>query len=88
MLESTPDIHEWQITATIQRNQARIQQDVRRRACFIVANNVLDPADPSDEELVTTYKEQGSVINKSTKSRLKAAEYELHSSGTPSVYEY
>lgn len=59
--EAPPVDHEWQITATVQVNQERVVQEVRRRACFIVATNVLDSAELSDEALVTTYKEQGSV---------------------------
>ncbi len=59
--EASPVAHEWQMVATVQVNQARVEQEVRRRACFIVATNVLDAAELSDEELVTTYKEQGSV---------------------------
>ena len=31
------------------------------RACFIVATNVLDSAIFAEQEVVTTYKEQGSV---------------------------
>jgi transposase len=30
-----------------------------RKACWIVGTNVLDPAVLSDQQLVTTYKEQG-----------------------------
>ncbi len=42
-------------------SQQRVEQDIRRRASFIVATNVLEPAELSDEELVATYKEQSSV---------------------------
>jgi transposase len=41
--------------------QPQVEQEARRKACFIVANNVLDESILSDQELVTTYKEQGSV---------------------------
>jgi transposase len=41
--------------------QPQVEQEARRKACFIVATNVLDTAILSDHELVTTYKEQGSV---------------------------
>ncbi len=53
--------HEWQNTATVQANHERFAQEVRHRACFIVATNVLDSAELSDEELVTTHKEQSGV---------------------------
>src|SRR5712691_10860966 len=41
--------------------QPQVEQAAQRKACFIVATNVLDSAVLSDQELVTTYKEQGSV---------------------------
>jgi len=59
--EAPPVDHEWQIAATPQVNQECVAQEVRRRACFIVATDVLDSAELPDEDLVTTYKEQGSV---------------------------
>ncbi len=59
--EAPPVDYKWQITAIVQVNHERVAQEVRRRACFIVATHVLDSAELSDEELVTTYKEQGSV---------------------------
>jgi hypothetical protein len=41
--------------------QPQVEQEARRKACFIVATNVLETPVLSDQELVTTYKEQGSV---------------------------
>jgi transposase len=52
---------QWHIQATVSVKQAQVEQEARRKACFIVATNVLDSAILSDQELVTTYKEQGSV---------------------------
>jgi transposase len=52
---------QWHIQATVSVKQPQIEQEVRRNACFIVATNVLDASILSDQELVTTYKEQGSV---------------------------
>jgi hypothetical protein len=49
--DSAPDT----LSATLQVSQERIEPDVRRRACFIVATIVLDLTELSDEELVTTY---------------------------------
>jgi transposase len=41
--------------------QPQVEQEARCNACFIVATNVMDTSILSDQELVTTYKEQGSV---------------------------
>ena len=52
---------QWHIQATVSVKQPQVEQEARRKACFIVATNVLDASILSDQELVTTYKEQGSV---------------------------
>jgi transposase len=52
---------QWHIQATVTVKQPQVEQEARRNACFIVATNVLDTSLLSDQELVTTYKEQGSV---------------------------
>jgi transposase len=52
---------QWHIQATVTVKQPQVEQAARRKACFIVATNVLDLAILSDQEIVTTYKEQGSV---------------------------
>src|SRR6266851_4872779 len=49
--EAPPVGHEWQITATVQVNHERVAQEVRCRACFIVATNVLESAELSGEEV-------------------------------------
>ena len=41
--------------------KGRPRKEARRKACFIVATNVLDSTILSAQELVTTYQEQGSV---------------------------
>jgi transposase len=51
----------WQCQATLTLNAERVLEEGRRRACFIVGTNILDPAQLSDEELIGTYKQQGSV---------------------------
>ena len=58
--EATPTL-QWHIQATVSVKQPQVEQEARRKACFIVATNVLDTSILSDQELVTTYKEQGSV---------------------------
>jgi transposase len=54
-------IMQWHIQAMVTVKQPQVEQEVRRKACFIVATNVLDESILSDQELVTTYKDQGSV---------------------------
>src|SRR2546426_9191914 len=58
---TSPSTMEWQVQVSLTVNQQRVQQDTRRKACFIVATNVLDAAVLSEQEVVTTYKDQGSV---------------------------
>ncbi len=59
--DADPVTHHWQIVADVSVNQQRVEEEARRKACFIVGTNVLDPAMLSDQELVTTYKDQGGV---------------------------
>ena len=56
-----PDQVEWQILATLSVDEAAVTREVRRKAAFLVATNVLDPAQLSDQELIQTYKDQHSV---------------------------
>jgi transposase len=58
--DATPPL-QWQITSSVSVNRPRVEQEVRRKACFIVATNVLDAAVLEDTEVVETYKGQGSV---------------------------
>jgi transposase len=52
---------QWHIQATVTVKQPQVEQEARRKACFIVATNVLDSAVLSEQEVVTTYKDQGGV---------------------------
>ncbi len=58
--EAVPTL-QWHIQATLTVKQPQVEQEARCHACFIVATNVMDGSILSDQELVTTYKEQGSV---------------------------
>src|SRR5713101_7395217 len=59
--EASPATHQWQIVATVTVNQQRVEEEALRKACFIVGTNELESEVLSDQELVTTYKEQGGV---------------------------
>jgi len=51
----------WQCQATLSLNQQCIAEEERRRACFMVGTNILEASQLADEELIGTYKQQGSV---------------------------
>jgi transposase len=59
--DAVPDRDVWQIQASLTVNEAALERDVRRKAAFLVATNVLDPAQLSDQELIQIYKDQHSV---------------------------
>jgi transposase len=52
-------VMQWHIKATVTVKQPQVEQEARRKACFIVATNVLDSAVLSEQEVVITYKDQG-----------------------------
>jgi transposase len=51
----------WQCQARLSLKQERMTEEGRRRACFIVGTNILEASQLSDEELISTYKQQGGV---------------------------
>ncbi len=56
-----PASSQWQIVVSVTVNQQQVEEEAKRKACFIVGTNVLDPIVLSDQELVRTYKDQGGV---------------------------
>ena len=59
--DAPPDQVEYQILTTLAVDEAAVTREARRKAAFIVATNVLDPAQLADGELIRTYKDQSSV---------------------------
>src|SRR5205823_9887525 len=59
--EASPTTYQWQIVASVTVNQPRVDEEALRKACFIVGTNELESEALSDQELVTTYKDQGGV---------------------------
>jgi transposase len=59
--DATPDRDVWQIQAAVMLNETTFEREVRRKAAFVIATNVLDPGQLPDQELIQTYKEQHSV---------------------------
>ena len=47
--------------ATLAVDEAAVAQAVRRHASFLLATNVLDPAQLADQDLIQTYKDQHRV---------------------------
>jgi len=59
--DASPTTHQWQIVATVTINQHQVDEEALHKACFIVGTNQLESEALSDQELVTTYKDQGGV---------------------------
>jgi transposase len=59
--DAAPVHLEWQVQATLRVDAEAVTRQARRNACFLVATNVLDPAQLSGHELIQTYSEQHSV---------------------------
>jgi len=58
---SPAPVTKWKIHTHLQINEAAVQRQAERKACFIVATNVLDETRLSNEELIGIYKAQGGV---------------------------
>jgi transposase len=59
--DAGPTTNQWQIVVTVTVNKPRVDEEALRKACFIVGTNELKSEALSDQELVTTYKDQGGV---------------------------
>ena len=59
--DARPATSQWQIVVSVTVNQQQVEEEAKRKACFIVGTNELDPTVLSDQELVRTYKDQGGV---------------------------
>ncbi len=59
--DASPLAQQWQVVASVTINQDRVEQEVLRKACWIVGTNILSTTELSDQALAATYKEQGGV---------------------------
>ncbi len=59
--EATPDQTVWYLVPTLEVDQHEVTVLARKKATFIVATNILDTQRLSDEQVISTYKEQGGV---------------------------
>jgi transposase len=58
---TTPERTEWQVAATVAVEDVAVTRAVQRTASFLVATNVLDTSQLTDQELIQIYKDQHSV---------------------------
>ena len=58
---AAPPTMQWRVQPTLTVLPEQSAREATRRACFIVGTNLLDAAVLSDEAVISTYREQGSV---------------------------
>jgi transposase len=58
---SQPQVTRWKIQTRLNIDEDAVQRQAKRKACFIVASNVMDSQHIGDEELIGIYKDQGGV---------------------------
>jgi transposase len=58
---ATPEQRDFRIVSQLRVDEQLVQREAERKACFIIATNVVDADELSDEQLIRLYKAQGSV---------------------------
>jgi transposase len=58
---AAPTRQSWHVQATVQLDAEQLEREAQRRARFLVATNVLESTDLSDEQVISTYKAQSGV---------------------------
>ncbi|HEX3640961.1 MAG TPA: IS1634 family transposase [Ktedonobacteraceae bacterium] len=59
--DALPDKTVWRLMPTVSIDQAQVEKQIRKDACFIITTNILDEQQLSHEQVITAYKEQGGV---------------------------
>jgi transposase len=59
--DALPDKIVWHLVPTVSIDQQKVEAQIKKDACFIIATNMLDEQELSHEQVITTYKEQGGV---------------------------
>jgi hypothetical protein len=59
--DAKPSAQRWSATSTITLNESKLLAYAQSKACFVIASNVMEEAEGSNEELISLYLEQGSV---------------------------
>ena len=59
--DATPSEQEWHVQGQLELDPDAVEREVRRKAVFLIATNVLEVAVLPDRELIQTYKAQSAV---------------------------
>jgi transposase len=59
--DQPPDHETWQVQAQVTVDEERLEREAQRQARFLVATNILDPAEVPAEQVISTYKAQSGV---------------------------
>ncbi len=59
--DAQPTEHEWHVQGQLRLDSNAVEREVRRKAAFLIATNVLEVAALPDRELIQTYKAQSAV---------------------------
>jgi transposase len=59
--DQPPDRETWQVQATVTVDEEQLEREAQRQAHFLVATNILDPAEVSAAQVIATYKAQSGV---------------------------
>lgn len=59
--DAVPNGLRWSVASRVILNESKLQAYAQRKACFVIASNVVDEAEVSTDELMSLYLEQGSV---------------------------
>ena len=59
--DAKPSAERWSAISKVSLNESKLLAYAERKACFVIASNVVDEVEMSNEELIGLYLEQGSV---------------------------
>jgi transposase len=59
--DALPDTIVWHLVPTVSIDQQKMDAQIKKDACFIIATNIVDAQQLSHEQVITTYKQQGGV---------------------------
>jgi len=62
--DSVPTHYGWFVKGTVLEDQKKIHQETSRKGMFIIATNVRDQADLSDQQMLSIYKAQGVSVER------------------------
>jgi transposase len=59
--DASPDKTVWHLVPTVSIDEAEVERQISKDACFIVASNIVNEQELSHKQVMTKYKEQGGV---------------------------